>query len=249
MRFLIQKDECKIDLDNQIVKDYISKSYVHTYSEITLQEFIKTKSEYNNCIPIGTLEFVGEHLKKYHGIKNMNPIEVPEVLRKPEFLHRNYDIVEKEKLPKSGNYFVKYVSKLKDFSFSGKVESLYAQHKLKEGLYAVSELVDIVSEYRCFVSEDYLVAVNNYEGNPYSFPNPSVVNSMIIQYMRDETRPKSYTMDIAVLKNGDTCILEVHPWICVGLYGYLFDKNLPYCYVDGYNYYVKVNKPLDEWLG
>ena len=65
--------------------------------------------------------------------------------------------------------------------------------------------------------------------------------------MRDQDRPKAYTMDIAVIRDRGTAILEVHPWVSVGLYGYMFGGSLPYCYRDGFEYYIKTNKEISEW--
>lgn len=244
MKFLIQSDETVVSIDNYILKNYINESHIHTFTEVSLQELKECNSlEYKDYIPIGTLDFVGEHLSKYHKIHSMNPIEIPEVLRKSELLCRNYTIVDKGSLPKQGKYFLKNVSKLKTFTYLGDISQLPID-KLSNALYSVSDVVDIVSEYRCFVSDDMLVAVNNYSGNPLAFPDPKIIQKLILLYISDSLRPKAYTMDVAVLADGRTCIIEIHPWICVGLYGYLFDANLPYYYAEGYAYYKNVNKKL-----
>ncbi len=54
-------------------------------------------------------------------------------------------------------------------------------------------------------------------------------------------------MDIAVIRDRGTAILEVHPWVSVGLYGYMFGSSLPYCYRDGFEYYINSNKEISEW--
>lgn len=255
MHFLIQSDDTVVSFDNEILKDCIrrrSNNKIHSFLEISLANLQEASvdrknSELSECIPVGSLEFVEEHLKKYHNVDKMNPIEVPLILMKPEFLCRSYSIVPYRSLPKSGEFFVKDASNLKYFCYCGNVEDIPEsdlKRMDKTALYVVSDVVDIASEYRCLVSSDKLLAVNHYQGNPLIFPDPKIIQKMIVQYIADSTRPKSYTIDIAVLKDGRTCILEVHPWACVGLYGYLFDDGLPYCYADGYNYYLQCNKPV-----
>lgn len=58
--------------------------------------------------------------------------------------------------------------------------------------------------------------------------------------------PKSYTIDIMAYKNEQTGemdfeIIEVHPIVSVGLYGFDSDKLLE-MYVDGIRYYREINK-------
>ena len=48
-------------------------------------------------------------------------------------------------------------------------------------------------------------------------------------------------MDIAVLKNGRTIILEVHPVVSVGTYGYSSSELLN-MYKNGIEYYCKTTK-------
>ena len=126
----------------------------------------------------------------------------------------------------------------------------YYQRLMPDGLYQVSELLEISAEYRCFVYEDKIVAVNYYDGDCCVFPDILAVNDMINTYAKDDTRPKSYTMDVAIIKKNNilqTVLLEVHPWVSVGLYGYMFGSCLPYCYRDGLYYYIESNKPISKW--
>lgn len=61
---------------------------------------------------------------------------------------------------------------------------------------------------------------------------------MIYRYSIVKDRPKSYTMDIAILKEGSTIILEIHPVTSVGTYGYS-SIDLLYMYKDGIDFYSK----------
>lgn len=249
MKFLLQKEDSGLDIDVHILKDNLDRQkYLHSYEYRNRKE-MSSYSENKYVVPVGDLDFMGAYLRNCYGITQMNPIEVPEILRQPSFLKRDYSIVDRSDLPKEGTYFVKYVSKLKEFSYSGMIERLQdvkvgEQFFLKEGLYQVSEVVEILSEYRCFVHEDRLVAIHHYDGNFRIFPDISLIISAVQTYIRDDTRPKAYTMDVAVIKDRGTAILEIHPWVSVGLYGYDFDNSLPYCYRDGLQWYIEQNTSL-----
>ena len=261
MVFWLQKElNNKIDIDTTILQEELDKQkFNHLYDIGTMKDYecilntdMIEKENLEKVIPVGSLDFVQMILSRIHNVNNMNPIEVPDVLREDRFLKRKYSIVPKNKLPKEGYYFTKYVSKLKVFSHTGMIETLQytddgKEPFLKEGLYQVSEVVDILSEYRCFVQNDKLVAINYYDGDCTVFPDVSDIKTMIGNYMRDQDRPKAYTMDIAVIRNSGTAILEVHPWVSVGLYGYMFGGSLPYYYKDGFEYYINSNKEIKEW--
>lgn len=264
MTFGLQMEESQnISIDVRILRDELDKlKYQHKYMYMKskdVQDPICSTPEIESMntkdiIPVGDLLFVGDWLQKYYGIENMNPIEVPGILRTEEFLKRKYSIVSKEELPSSGIYFVKYASKLKVFSYTGAITHLFdssleyaGKIKLDEGLYQVSEQVDILSEYRVFVFRDEVINMVNYDGNPLTMPDTALLRKMVNMYMYDNERPGAYTMDIAVMKDRGTALLEVHPFVSVGLYGYLFGSKLPYCYSEGINYYIKTNKPLSKY--
>ena len=102
--------------------------------------------------------------------------------------------------------------------------------------YLISNVVDIMSEYRVFVSDMSIKAIQFYDGDCTVFPNVSLLREMVGKYYLVQDRPKSYTMDIAVLKNGRTVILEVHPVVSVGTYGYS-EYALLQMYKDGIEFY------------
>ena len=261
MLFWLQKElNNKIDIDTTILQEELDRQkFNHSYVidnmrhyEYLLNTDIHDKENLEKVIPVGSLDFVQMILSKIHNVNRMNPIEVPDVLREDRFLKRKYSIVPKNQLPKKGYYFTKYVSKLKVFSYTGMIETLQYTDEgkepfLKEGLYQVSEVVNILSEYRCFVQNDKLVSINYYDGDCTVFPDITEVKAMVGNYMRDPDRPKAYTLDIVVIRGRGTAILEVHPWVSVGLYGYIFGSCLPYCYRDGFEYYINSNKEIREW--
>lgn len=191
-------------------------------------------------IPVGDLDFVGEYLKEAYGIDRMKPIEVPERLRKERYLKREYRIATKEEvLNETGLKFIKKIDRLKEFN-----NSLYGGHipgNLEDGTYLISGLLDIVSEYRVFVLDDEIVACQYYLGNCLVFPDASKINEMIMVYTLDIKRPRAYTLDVAVTRENETVILEVHPFVSCGTYGFVHN-DLIYMYRLGLDYYIKGNR-------
>lgn len=245
MKFLLQTMYGKInDVEVFNARDLIQNSRtLNSYLLMDYTELKKTNNDYSDWIPIGTLEFVRTWLKKYKGIEEMKPIEVPEILREEKYLGRSYDIVSFEDLELKGYKFIKDIDKLKQFSFTGDLGNL---DKNDESIfisqnYLISNVVDIMSEYRVFVSDMSIKAIQFYDGDCTVFPNVSLLREMIGKYYLIQDRPKSYTMDIAVLKNGRTIILEVHPVVSVGIYGYSSSELLN-MYKNGIEYYCKTTK-------
>lgn len=240
MKFLLQTMYGKInDVEVFNARDLIQNSRtLNSYLLMDYTELKKTNNDYSDWIPIGTLEFVRTWLKKYKGIESMKPIEVPEILREEKYLGRSYDIVSFEDLELKGYKFIKDIDKLKQFSFTGDLGNL---DKNDESIfisqnYLISNVVDIMSEYRVFVSDMSIKAIQFYDGDCTVFPNVSLLREMVGKYYLVQDRPKSYTMDIAVLKNGRTIILEVHPVVSVGTYGYS-EYALLNMYNDGIKFY------------
>lgn len=251
MIFLLQYEDNEIDTDVNILKKELEREkFLHEYylSSTNIIKIINDKSAFRDIIPVGNLNFVRTFLKIFHNINDMNSIEIPEVLREDIFLKRKYSIIEKSELPDNGYYFVKYVSELKSFTYTGLIETLkYDSAFLRNGLYQVSEVINILSEYRCFVHNDKIVAIHHYDGDCTIFPDISFINYAISTYSKDKTRPKAYTMDLAIIKDKGTAIIEIHAWVSVGLYGYIFDCSLPYCYRDGFRWYVEHNNKITKF--
>lgn len=259
MMFWVQESKDKhSDLDSMYLMQELDsdrQEYIQlSESSIRQLDISQDPRYYESIIPVGNLKFVQTALSKIHGIDHMNPIEVPEILRRYEFLKRKYSILRSKDLPKEGYYFVKNASKLKDFSYTGEISYIhegpkneYCVHFNDSDLYQLSEAVSILSEYRVFVHHDEIIGIHHYDGDCTIFPQMGVVLSMISTYCYDDSRPRAYTMDIAIIRDRGTALIEIHPWVSVGLYGYIFSESLPYCYRDGFRYYVEVNKPIKEY--
>lgn len=221
-------------------------------------------------IPVGTIEFVQRFLSIVYHIDNMPPLEVPQTLREQRYLSRSYRIVPQDELPTQGKYFIKQVDKLKGFNFLGDTKFLQQNIKHYDDMikqqnkqqvsnkqlnaidatyankkYLVSEIVDIVSEWRVFVHRGKIINCIQYEwhSDDLCFPNANFVIEVVNKLstallLNKEYLPQSYTLDIGVLRDNKNCVIEMHPWSAIGLYGYMFGSDLLYAYQDGLAYYI-----------
>lgn len=256
MLFLVQKDSV-YDVDKMIFLDIIHQNrFVHSYEEMTLDDLknLNLIDKYKNALPFGNIEFVTVYLNKFHNVNQMNPIEVPECLRREEFLKRDYKIVKGDEVPKSGHYFVKDASQLKHFSFTGDMslfntDEIWEEKKNffdttlrldKNHYFVVSEYVNILSEYRVYILNGKIANISLYDGDATVLPDVNLINKANLIYSMQKDYPKSYTMDIMVTNRG-TAIIECHILFSTGLYSTIFNDELLYGYRDSLDYVLNYN--------
>ena len=207
MKFLLQTKNKKIIFDGQFTlleslnfMNWLSRSndYKVTYTDKLLY-----KKSWTKCIPVGSVEFVSDFLYLYHG-KDVKPINVPEELIK--FANRN--IINGTEKDIIGEKFVKSNDKIKTFT------NICTEAPV--GNYQISDLIDIDSEYRCFVYNKELVGVKHYSGDFTMFPDIIKIKEMISEY---KSAPIAYTLDIGINKDG-VFVIEVHDFFACGLYGF-----------------------------
>lgn len=274
MFFLIQKDHENLSLDNIILFKLIQQEkYLHTYEMIDNKDFfyideneeqqLRKKNtfpmEYQNAIPLGTIEFTQNYFKIFYGIEKENPIEIPSILRTEEFLKRKYSIISSDKIPKNGYFFIKDVSQLKVFSYTGDMglfmydeifdkpkKNDYSLHLNKKHLYQVSEVVKILSEYRIFVINNEIYSINNYDGDVRLFPDIKLIEKAILLWSTQKNCPKSYSLDVVITPRG-TIILECHILFSTGIYSTVQGTKFLWGYQDAKDYLVNYNTQLTEF--
>lgn len=251
MHFIIQTENDMInDVEEFTLTQILDRqSSMHSYSMVNAEDlidFIEQTSSINfkEAIPVGDIKFVKEYLNIVHEICDIIPIEVPEELRVNKYLKRRYAVLEREEIPKKGDYFLKTAFKLKDFTYVGEISNLFEYENsgdfLKEGLYVLSERVNILSEYRCFVLNDIIKGIQFYSGDCTIMPTPddvALIKEMVMKYSKNPNRPKAYTLDVGIIKDKGVAVLECHTHSSVGLYGYN-DESLPYHYKFGFEWYL-----------
>ena len=258
--FIIQNDEINtLKIEKTLLIEQLKKSYnIHSYIESSLKDNynIQNFKTNNIIIPIGTIEFVTKILNQLYGFEKENPIEIPKYLRTDEFLKREYKLIRGFDLPKTGHYFIKNASKLKDFSYCGELEYLINENIFKhknnkfntilynDDIYVISSDFKPISEYRVYVFNKEIENIVHYDGSPLLFPDIKLIQKAINLINYNEKWLKSYTIDIMV-NNVGTAIIEIHNFTSCGIYTTLVGNNLPYAYIDGIEYLLNDNKKIE----
>ncbi len=205
--------------------------------------------EINEYIPIGTVEFVYAFVDKFikeKGSKEIKPLNVPEELF--EFAGRkigNYSIENnsgiREKLyheySDTDYFYLKSNKCIKsDINSSYNADEIQYINTIPNGEYQISEYIDIVSEYRCFVYNDKLVGIQYYSGEFDVFPDTNTIYEMLDKYRYDTgNAPQAWTLDVAIDDYGKTIVMECHEFFSCGLYGFNDYNVLPYMFVRTFN--------------
>lgn len=194
-------------------------------------------------VPVGSIEFVSEYVKKYFPdhTKGLIPINVPECL----FKYAGREIMNvpssglENGLPKTfGNKIYRKSNLIIKDENNGLVDNT-PDVDLKDC--QVSSYVDnITSEWRVFVFKNEVQQVCFYGGRgPLVFPNAERIKQMIDDF-RDEA-PAAYTLDVftaPIINLNDveinisieTYVMECHRFFSCGLYGFADYAKLPYMF-------------------
>lgn len=81
----------------------------------------------------------------------------------------------------------------------------------------ISGKVNFVSEYRCFIIGGEVKAVCHYLGDPLIFPDGEIIQEMANYY--SDCTSVGYSLDVGVLDNGDTVLVECNDGWSLGSYG------------------------------
>jgi hypothetical protein len=176
------------------------------------------------------VEFVIAFLQHFYNL-TPKPINIPLELLHPAYTKRFvFNGTEKEI---AGKKFVKSNDKIKAYT-----EIVDDNTDVPEGNYQISDVISIDSEWRAFVYNGKLVGLQNYVGEFTVFPDVTVIKNMITAY---KSAPIAYTLDVGVNNSHDysehigTFIIETHPMVSVGLYGFADHAILPFMFAKAFN--------------
>ena len=186
----------------------------------------------DNVIVVADIDLTRKYFK-LHGINEPTPFNIPDSLNKPEYIGRNIKIMTAQEFIDDRTFpiFVKPHSKLKQFS-SGVLSTQqlkrieFNQNDVQsDDLVLTSNVVDILSEYRCFVRRGKVVGVKHYQGDFSVFPDLSILDKMIKDW---KDAPLAYTLDIGVIEvdpgyhepiEQKTILVEAQDMWSIGHYG------------------------------
>jgi len=157
---------------------------------------------------------------------NKIDIEVPKYLGYPDtlkkYLKRDITKSNLNNNTKDYPFFIKPADDVKLFTgeLIEKEESLkfmrdYCDLTNDMELY-ISDPINIVSEYRCFVHKKELKGIQYYAGDFRKYIDASLVEKMIRDY---DSSPIAYTLDVGVNDKGETMLIEVNDMWAIGSYG------------------------------
>lgn len=198
-------------------------------------------TNYKDYVPVGSIEFVSEYVKKYFPdhTKGLIPINVPECLfryagRKIMNVH-SFGSVDKELLKTFGNKICRKSNLIIKDENNGLIDNI-PDVCLKDC--QVSSYVDnIINEWRVFVFKNEVQQVCFYRGgDPLVFPNAGRILRMIDDYKNEA--PVAYTLDVFTaptrtwnnVERTETYIMECHRFFSCGLYGFADYSKLPYMF-------------------
>ncbi|WP_330180316.1 ATP-grasp domain-containing protein [Nocardia sp. NBC_01503] len=81
-----------------------------------------------------------------------------------------------------------------------------------------SEVVRWAAEYRVYVVDQRIVAIDHYDGEPTTPLDMKVVTAAITTYRNSGTAPAAYGIDFGVLTTGETALVEANDGYALGAY-------------------------------
>jgi len=213
--------------DNRINYDFVLETlnavdFANWYANETIYKSIMTKDLNSldikkgdkSIIPIGSVQFVQSYYREYLGLDNFKPVNIP--LQLLDYTERRVWFGDETEIIKQET-FCKSSDKIKEFT-----DIIDSKTTLEKGSYIFSELIDIESEWRCFVLRGELLAIHNYNNTLGTYPNIERIKSMISKY-KDLN---AYTLDVAIDDHQRTVVIELHDFYSCGLYGFNNHKKL-----------------------
>lgn len=80
-----------------------------------------------------------------------------------------------------------------------------------------SEVVNFKTEYRTFVRHGEILGIKHYKGDPFVVPSEEAIKEMIRVY--GNAAPAAYSLDVGVLADGATALVEINDGFALGCYG------------------------------
>lgn len=170
-----------------------------------------TEFHYTDWCPVGSVEFIHRRFNS-HGIPIPAPVNIPTELYELSGLRPR---IVGHCTEFSKRRFIKHADIIKH-------ESNGPAHwtPSSDGRWQVTDLVDIISEWRCFVHHGKLVDVKHYSGDWGTSPSESFIDSAIREW---KSAPIAYTLDVGTgyaKERFRNFIIEAHNFYSCGLYGF-----------------------------
>jgi len=222
-------------LTNSIEMKYKFIDYIDRYDNKNW----KFKNFHADYVPVGSVEFVLAYMEQFD-IQKPKPMNVPDELipyAGREIINGNEMTVE-FLFAKPNKYFIKSNDVIKGLSEF--IDTYDTSITVPKGNYQISEFIDIQSEWRCFVYKGQLVGMQNYSGDFTHFPDVWKIKNVMIPAFK--SAPISYTLDVGIVNDVDTVVIECHDFFSCGLYGFADHKIYPHMLQRWFNEYKLKNR-------
>ncbi|MFD4443877.1 ATP-grasp domain-containing protein [Nocardia sp. NPDC058519] len=188
-------------------------------------------------LALGPDVFIAGDMDAMHGAMRQLRIPIPQPDDYPEalrgFLRRNVwasTLGEIECAMDSGSatpVFVKPADRRKSFTgavcYSERDFATWGNASRRQRVWC-SEVVTWISEYRVYVIDQRIVAVDHCDGDNSVPLNMETVESAVTTYCRSDTAPTAYGIDFGVLANGETALVEANDGYALGAYDIAADQ-------------------------
>lgn len=191
-------------------------------------------------VPIGSVEFVAAFAMASGGLASPpRPLNVPHALVGREFSRRPiWKGVAVDTIPRDlpAVVFAKSASRYK--GFSGMVSRDQLEQALAEhGTLDLSAEVEFEDEWRAFVHAGRLVGLHCYSGLFSRVPSRDFLGRAMESLGASMHSLRSYTLDVGFIGESEA-VVEVHPFVSCGLYGFRDYRVLLSMFEQGYKWFL-----------
>lgn len=178
-------------------------------------------------IVVGHNDHCIRHVEKISG-KKYTPIDYPSALK--SYLYRDIeqytlgwlrDRINQGFVTEDNPVFVKTIKQKYITGFVCNGMSDYVSHCSgydDDVKIHVSEVLDIISEYRVYVHWHDVVDCRRYKGDWSVAPDKKVIDNML-DLLKNENMPCSYSIDVGITDFEDTFLVECNDGFALGNYG------------------------------
>ena len=168
---------------------------------------------------------VNEETPIFGGMESLK-IVLPEYIGLPyyppelkDYMYRNVELRNINEV-KIGEFFKPQESQHKLFTARIKEESFQCELMLgkipTETKVVVTTAIKFHSEYRVYVRDGEILNICFYKGNPLIQPNVTAIQKMVTA---TKDYAVAYGLDVGVIENGRTALVETNDFCCLGNYG------------------------------